>query len=159
MFTLTGGNNKQFCHRSFSSFRGGKKPRSASLSHKFNTQGTENIFRENYNLHVHAYIHCQDFFFCLTLSLSSPRARLLVVGMLRFMSDIYQPRSFSSLYSVLVSISALYGPFNCTSFHTFSRQLSIFSLYSSGHISALLVLSTTYRYMKVSISPDIIRSG
>ena len=38
----------------------------------------------------------------------------------------------------------LYGPFNCISFHEFSRQLSVFSLCSSGLISALLVLSTIY---------------
>ena len=38
----------------------------------------------------------------------------------------------------------LYGPFNCNSFHTFSRQLSAFSFCSSGLISALLVLSPIY---------------
>ena len=36
----------------------------------------------------------------------------------------------------------LYGTFNCVSFHKFSRQLSAFSLCSTGLISALLVLST-----------------
>ena len=40
--------------------------------------------------------------------------------------------------------------FNRISFHNFSRQLSAFSLCSSGLISALLVLSTMYLYMKVS---------
>ena len=35
-----------------------------------------------------------------------------------------------------------YGPFNCISFHKFSKKLSVFSLCSSGLISALLVLST-----------------
>ena len=40
-----------------------------------------------------------------------------------------------------------------------SRQLSAFSLCSSGLISALLVLSTTYLFMKVSLSPDIIFCG
>ena len=52
-----------------------------------------------------------------------------------------------------------YGPFNCTSFHKFSRQLSAFSLCSPGLISALLVLSTKYLFMKVSFSPDIILCG
>ena len=53
-----------------------------------------------------------------------------------------------------------YGPFNCISFHNFSRQLSVFSLCSSGFISALLVLSTTYlSFMKVSLGPDIILCG
>ena len=41
----------------------------------------------------------------------------------------------------------------------FSRQLSGFSLCSSGLRSAFLVLSTIYLFMKVSFSPDIIPSG
>ena len=53
----------------------------------------------------------------------------------------------------------LYGPFNFISFLEFSRQLSVFSLCSSGLISALLVLSTICLFMKVSFSPDIIHSG
>ena len=57
-----------------------------------------------------------------------------------------------------MSIFCLYGPFNCISFHKFSRRLFAFSLCSSGVISALLVLSTTYFFMKVSFSPDIILS-
>ena len=40
----------------------------------------------------------------------------------------------------------LYGPFNCISFHGFSRQLSVFWLCSSGFISVLLILSTIYIY-------------
>ena len=52
-----------------------------------------------------------------------------------------------------------YGPFNCISFHKFSRQLSVFSLCSSGLISLLLVLSTIYLFMKVSLSPDMTPSG
>ena len=44
-----------------------------------------------------------------------------------------------SFYSVLVSFCVffclyIYGPFNCNSFHKFSRQLSAFSLCSSGLI-------------------------
>ena len=53
----------------------------------------------------------------------------------------------------------LYGPFNCISFHKFSRQLSAFQLCSSGLIFAWLVLSTLYLFMKVSLSPGIIHSG
>ena len=53
----------------------------------------------------------------------------------------------------------LYGPFNCISFKKCSRQLSAFSLCSSGLISALLVLSTVYLSMKVSLSPDIVFCG
>ena len=50
----------------------------------------------------------------------------------------------------------LYGPFTCILFHEFSWQLSAFSLCSSGLISALLVLSTLYLLMKVSLNPDIL---
>ena len=53
----------------------------------------------------------------------------------------------------------LYGSFNCISFHKFSRQLSAFSLCSFGLISALLVLSTMYIFLKVSLSSDIILCG
>ena len=45
----------------------------------------------------------------------------------------------------------LYRPFNCISFHKFSRQLSALSLCSSGFISALLVLSTIYIYLHESL--------
>ena len=40
-----------------------------------------------------------------------------------------------------------------------SWQLFAFSLCSSGLISALLVLSTVYLFMKVSLSPDLILFG
>ena len=53
----------------------------------------------------------------------------------------------------------LHGPFNRNSFHKFSWQLSVFSLCSSSLISALLVLSIIYLFIKVSFSPDIISSG
>ena len=62
-------------------------------------------------------------------------------------------------YSVLVSISAFFGPFTCISFHKFFRQLSAFSLCSSSFISALLVLSTIHLFIKLSFSPDIILCG
>ena len=53
----------------------------------------------------------------------------------------------------------LYGPSNCISFHKFAWELSVFSLCSSSLVSALLVLSAIYLFMKVSFSPDIIPSG
>ena len=53
----------------------------------------------------------------------------------------------------------LYGPFNCTAFHKFSRQLSAFSLCCSGLISACLALSTMYLFMKVSLSSDFVLCG
>ena len=43
----------------------------------------------------------------------------------------------------------LYGPFNRISFHKFSRQLSAFSLCSSGLISVLLVLSAVCLFMSL----------
>ena len=53
----------------------------------------------------------------------------------------------------------LCSPFNCNSFYKFSRQLSAFSLSSSGLISALLLLSTIDLFSKVSLSPDLILCG
>ena len=53
----------------------------------------------------------------------------------------------------------LYGPFNCISFHKFSRQLSAFLHSSSRLVSALLVLSTVCLFMKVSLSSNIILCG
>ena len=49
--------------------------------------------------------------------------------------------------------------FNCISFHKFSWQPPTFSLCSSGLISALLVHSAIYLFMKASLSPDIILCG
>ena len=69
--------------------------------------------------------------------------------------DLNEPSLPTPLYSVLASIS-VYGPFNCVSFHRFSRQLSAFSLCSFGVISVSLVISAIYFFMKVSISPDVI---
>ena len=65
--------------------------------------------------------------------------------------SLNQPSLPTLFCSVLVYISVLWGPFNYISFHKFSRQLSAFSLCSSGLVSALLVLSTTYLFMKVSL--------
>ena len=93
-----------------------------------------------------------------TCDLKSPRAHLHVVGMLRFMSHINQP-SLPTLLSCSCVYFSLYGPFACISFRKLSRQLSAFSLCSSGLISASLVLSTIYLFMKLSFSPGIILTG
>ena len=53
----------------------------------------------------------------------------------------------------LVSIYVC-GSFNCISFHKFFWQLSAFSHCSFGLIFALVVLSTTHLFMKLSFSPD-----
>ena len=58
-------------------------------------------------------IHLPRSHTCLPPSLSSPWARLHVVGMLRFMSDINQPSLPTPFYSVLVAVFCLYCPFNC----------------------------------------------
>ena len=89
----------------------------------------------------------------------SPRARLHVLGMLSLMPCL-KPTELvhSSLFRSCVSF-CLHGPFSCILFHTLSRQLSAFSLCSSSLIFALLALSTTYFFMNVSFSPDIILCG
>ena len=61
--------------------------------------------------------------------------------------------------NVFLSLSLSLCSFHGISFHKFSQQLSVSSLCSSGLISALLVLSTTYLFTKVSFSPDVIICG
>ena len=68
-----------------------------------------------------------------------------------YVVDKNQPSLPTIFYSVLVSVS-VYGLFNCVSFHKFSRQLSAFSFCSPSLISALLVLSTIYLFIKVSLN-------
>ena len=104
--------------------------------------------------------------FCLTGPFSyntslceSPRAHLHVVGMLGF---VFWHKPIELAHSFLFRSCVyfcLYGPFNCISLHKFSRQLSAFSLCSSGLSSALFVFSTIYLFLKVSFSPDIILSA
>ena len=72
---------------------------------------------------------------------------------------IFQPSLPTPFYSVLVSVSIFMAL--STVFHSInSPDSSLLSwLHSSGHISALLVLSTVYLFMKVSLSPDITPNG
>ena len=74
-----------------------------------------------------------------------------------------QRRKRSELTHSFLLCSCVYfclcGPFNRISFHKFSRQLSHFSLCSSGLNSASSVLSTICLFMKVPLSPDVIPSG
>ena len=79
------------------------------------------------------------------------RVHLHVLGMLRYMSKINQPRLPTLFLFCSCVYFCLYCLFNCISVHTFSRQLSVFLLCSSGLISALLVLSTIYLCMKISL--------
>ena len=106
-------------------------------------------------------LYCEYTYF-FYLAISSPFGLTSTWwGTLWFMSLKCTNRACPLLFSFSSRVYfCLYGPFSCISFHTFSRQLSVFSLRSSGLISsALLVLSTTYPFRKVSHSPDIIFCG
>ena len=65
--------------------------------------------------------------------------------------DINQP-SLPTLFTLFLCLFLSYGPFTCIWFHKFSRQLCLFSLCSFSLISALLVLSTIYLFLKVSLN-------
>ena len=81
----------------------------------------------------------------------SPRAHLHMVGMLQFLSDINQPGLPTSFYSVPV-FTSVYMALS-TVFHSINPlDNSQFSDCSSGLISSLLVLSTMYLFMKVSLA-------
>ena len=74
------------------------------------------------------------------------------LGLLRFVSfDINQP-NLSTPYSALGAYFCPHSHCNYISFHKFSRQLSAFTLCSSGLISALLVISTVYLFLIVSLT-------
>ena len=89
-----------------------------------------------------------------TEALSSAIAYIFPVA--GYVFDINQLSLPTPLYSVLVPVFVFHGSFNCISFHKFSRQLPAFSLCSFGFTSVLLVHSTIYLFLKVSLSPDII---
>ena len=76
-----------------------------------------------------------------------------------YVFDINQPSLPTPFLFLSWVYFCVYGPFNCISSHKFYRQLSAFSLCSSGLPSALSVLSTIYLSVKVSLSPDIILCG
>ena len=61
--------------------------------------------------------------------------------------DINQP-SLPTPFTLFLCLFFSYGPFTCISIHKFSRQLSVFSLCSPSLISASLVLSTIYIFLK-----------
>ena len=70
---------------------------------------------------------------------------------------VYVPHKLTELAHSFLFCSCIYFclhvPFNCISFHKFSLLLS------SSLISALLVLSTTYLFVKVSFIPDAVLWG
>ena len=76
-----------------------------------------------------------------------------------YVFDINQPSLPTPFYSVLASISVFMALSTTFHSHKSSQLLSIFWFCSSSHISALLILSSTYLFMKISFSPDIIPSG
>ena len=73
-------------------------------------------------------------------------------------SERSTPLRLAILPAVLASVSVFMAL--STVFHFMnSPNNSAFSLWSSGLINALLVLSTTYLFMRISLSPDIILCG
>ena len=90
---------------------------------------------------------------------TSPRAHLHVVGMIRFMSLTYKPTQLAHSFLFCSCVFfCLYGPFNCISFHKFSLN-SPLSHSLLKIFFCLLVLSAIYLFMKVFLSPDIILCG
>ena len=91
-------------------------------------------------------------------SYASSRAHLHLKRMSWFLSDINQSSLPTPSYSFLMSISVFMAL--STVFHSInSPENSVFSLCSSGLISALSVPSTIYLFMKVYFSPAIMPSG
>ena len=75
-----------------------------------------------------------------------------------YVFDINQTSLPTPFYSVLVSVSVFVALSSV--FHSInSPDNSAFSLCSSSLISALLILSVTYIFMKVSLSPNVILCG
>ena len=75
-----------------------------------------------------------------------------------YVKDINHPSLPIPFYSVLVSVSVFMAL--STVFHSINSPDSFpLSHCSSGLNSALLVLSTIYLFMKVSLSPDVILCG
>ena len=99
---------------------------------------------------------CYDLLWNIVLSRS--RVTLTWSGCCVNVKDINHPRVLIAFLFCSCVCFCLFGPFNFILFNEFSRQLSVFPLCSSGLISALLVLSTIYLFMKVSLSPDILPS-
>ena len=76
---------------------------------------------------------------------SAPRGEDVTINVY----DINPPSLPTPFNSVLVSVFFSYGSFNYISFHKFSQKFPAFSLCSPSLISALLVLSTVYLFVKV----------
>ena len=68
-----------------------------------------------------------------------------------YVLDINQP-CLPTPFTLFLYLFLSYGPFTCISFKKISRQLSVFSLCSPSLISASLVLSTIYIFLKVSLN-------
>ena len=71
--------------------------------------------------------------------------------------DINQS-SLPTPFTLFLLLFLSYGPFTCISFSKPSQQLSTFSLCSPSLMSALLVLSTIYLFLTVSLN-DFSHSG
>ena len=94
-------------------------------------------------MNTHHGVYCCDVIVltqwsvCQSFRQGSPRAHLHVVGgdAAVYVFDINQRSLPTPSYSVFMAL------FSCILFHKFSRQLCALSFCSSGHISALIVLS------------------
>ena len=100
-------------------------------------------------LHTTQHYHPTELLHLLT------SAHLHVVGMLRFKSKTLTGQACPLIFILFLCLFLSYGPFNCISFHKFSRQLSDFSLCSPDLVFAFLVLSAE----KFAFSPDVILCG
>ena len=79
--------------------------------------------------------------------------------MLRFESDINQSSLTTPFYSVLVSISVIMALSIVFHFINSPDNSPVSDSVLPIFISASLVLSTVYMFMKASFSPDIILNG
>ena len=95
----------------------------------------------------------------LIISLS-PRAHLLVVGMLRFLSDINQPSLPTPFfYSVLMSVFVFLAL--STVFHSINspNNSPFLTLFFRSYLCLTGPFNYIYLFIKVSFSPDIMPSG
>ena len=101
------------------------------------------IFKESFQVQVWIFSHTMDW-----VPTGSPSRGGDVKVYVLDINQLSLPTRFTLFLCLFLS----YGPFTCISFHKFSRQLSVFSVCSPSLISALLVLSTIYLFLKVSLN-------
>ena len=105
---------------------------------------------------IKSELHFMSFVFCLGGSHGPTVTWWGCCGL----CQIHKPTELSHSFSFCSCIFfCLYGPFNCISFHKFSRQLSAFS----SVLPVLFLPHWSFQmcifFMRVSFSPDIILCG